>query len=191
MLLEAKANVNFVDKVGTSALYIAAQKGHVAACELLLEAGADPNIKNTAGSSPLAVAVFHCNAPIVLLMLKSRVVIDEPVGSEGSTAVMMAAGSLDVDILCQLLLHGASINKQNDSGATVNDILRSAHGLDLVDIAYYCLGRHPELDKLSSDEGKDLAKIQGLFAKIDSNGDKIITQHELKDAFTAWGMESK
>ena len=191
MLLEAKTNVNFLDKAGTSALYIATQKGHVNACELLLQAGADSNLKNKAGSSPLEVAVFHCNAPIVRLMLDSGAAVDEPIGSDGSTAAMMAAGSLDVDILCQLLLHGASINKRNDAGGTVNDILRSAHGLDLLDIAYYGLGRHPELDKLSSDEGKDLAKIHSLFSKIDSNGDKVITQHELQDALTKWGMASK
>ncbi|KAJ3112419.1 hypothetical protein HDU96_004562 [Phlyctochytrium bullatum] len=52
-LLEAGADVNWVDQEGMTTLQLAITAGMTASAMLLLDAGANPNIKNDAGSTPL------------------------------------------------------------------------------------------------------------------------------------------
>ena len=51
--LEAKADVNVKDSIGTTALCSATEKGHVAVVKLLLKAKADVNMKNNYGETAL------------------------------------------------------------------------------------------------------------------------------------------
>jgi len=190
-LVAAKANVNACTQRRTSVLQIAAQKNHKSICEKLLANDANPNVKNTAGSSPLMVAVFHCNADIVRLLLTHGARVDDQSALDGSTVTMLAAGSLDVDIVCQLILRGASLNTRNAASLTVDDVLRTKHGISVLDIAYHCLGTHAELDKLSAADGKDAINIFKLFESIDADKSDTITKAELMKAMEEWGIKSK
>ena len=52
-LLESGAEVNHANKNGSTALYVAAQSGHVRATRALLEAGAEVNRAYNKGRTPL------------------------------------------------------------------------------------------------------------------------------------------
>src|SRR5947208_10200948 len=54
-LIREHANVNAREQDGATALAWAAMRSNIAAAELLLKAGADPNLTNEMGVSPLSL----------------------------------------------------------------------------------------------------------------------------------------
>ena len=62
--------MDMLTKRGSSSVHVATQGSHVAAVQLLLEARADLNVKSHSGSTPLALAVFHCDPRLVELLLR-------------------------------------------------------------------------------------------------------------------------
>ena len=60
----------------TLALTLAAESGHYAACEQLLNAGAEPNGVSINGSRPLDTAVTHLRVRIMRLLIKHRAAVD-------------------------------------------------------------------------------------------------------------------
>ena len=171
LLLQAKANPRIAVRGGISPLYIAVQKNHAEITQQLLDAGADPC--QQLETPPLAVAVFHCNSAIVQQLTAAGAMVDAEGGNNGNTVAMLAAYSLDVDILSQLVLHGASLNICNAQGLTVDNVLRKTHGLRVYTLAFYCLGQHRELQTLSGGDSDDAESIRQLFADIDADGDEV------------------
>ena len=190
LLLSAKANVNLCNGSGTSPLYIAVQKNFNDVARLLLDAGAHVNSKSKTGSTPVMVAAFHCNTNLVSVLLSHGASVDDQAG-DGSTAAMLAAKSLDVDVACQLLVHGASLNVRNRAGDSVDDLLRTKHGVTTLDVAFHSVARHAELEKISSAEAKDMALINTFFDKLDTDGSETISREELESALDSWGMKTK
>ena len=191
LLIAAKANVNSTNMAGTAPLYIAAQKGNLEAAELLLAAGANANAKNHAGATPLLAATFACNSDLVRLLLAHGAEADITTTQNRNTPKMLAAKYLDIDILGQLLLHGASLNFRNAANDCVDDILRIKHGLTVQHVALHCLARHPELENLATIDGKDARTIEKLFDEIDTDRSDSISKSELVAALERWGMKSK
>lgn len=60
----------FVDRVGkgSTALHMAVKQGDVEVVKTLLQHGADPNLKNARGESPLDIAKEHGHDTIVPLL---------------------------------------------------------------------------------------------------------------------------
>lgn len=58
------------DKTGRTALHAAAEKGHAAVARLLLDAGADIDLRDNYGSSPLGLAISSKHNGIVELLLQ-------------------------------------------------------------------------------------------------------------------------
>ena len=192
LLLEGKATVNLSIPGGTTPLYIAVQKNRSDVVQELLNAKANPGLVAKGDSTALAIAVFHCNAKLVRQLLDAHTFIDVPGGGDGgNTVAMLAAYSLDVDILSQLLLHGASLNISNKQGLTIDGVLRTTHGLKVATLAFHSLVQHSEMVALSEAENEDASKIQSLFASIDTDGDDLVSKDELKAALERWGMTSK
>ena len=193
-LIAAKAHIDNANESGATPLYIAVQRNHNEVTDILLNAMADPNAQTNTASPPLLVAVFHCNLTCVRQLLAAGAEIDAAQSTDGNSAAMLAAFSLDVDILCELLLFGASLNGRNNAGASVDDILRTRHGVSVRQLAFYCLA-HYGSDELGSwgGEGEADAKIriQKLFDTIDADGDGTVTKQELNAALTSWGLSSK
>ena len=69
-LLRCKADTKYTVDDGCSALFLAAQEGHVGIVEDLLAAGADPNTKRPDGTSVLQIATTR-HHPRVAQALKS------------------------------------------------------------------------------------------------------------------------
>ena len=68
--LEFEEFVNHQDANQNSALHIAAQKGHVSICQVLLQHGADVNIQNKHQQTPLHVVSNGRNKEILELLIK-------------------------------------------------------------------------------------------------------------------------
>ncbi|OQS02627.1 hypothetical protein THRCLA_05017 [Thraustotheca clavata] len=68
MLINAGANVNAIDKNGATPLIVAAKKNQAAAISLLLQAGADPCIREESGRTAYASAVFRNHTKCVQLL---------------------------------------------------------------------------------------------------------------------------
>ena len=58
-LLQNGANINHQDRIGYSALHIIAQNKQVALAEKFLNNGADPNVTDIHGNTPLWTAIFN------------------------------------------------------------------------------------------------------------------------------------
>lgn len=82
--LRRSDHVNQQDDSGTSLLMYAASRGHVEICRILLEAGADPLLKNRQGQDALALARSAGHRAVETMLLEAAgksagyVVSDEP-----------------------------------------------------------------------------------------------------------------
>ena len=77
------------------------------AARALLEAGANPFVRNDNGGTPLGSAVYR-TAEVTEVLLKAGVQVDQPVDSDGRTALWMAACAGNVGVVKLLLDAGAS-----------------------------------------------------------------------------------
>jgi hypothetical protein len=74
-LIDQGADVNLQDKAGYSALHFAGQERAVEIASILLSKGANPNLIDIHGNSPLWTAIFNAKHPsqeqgVVVLLLK-------------------------------------------------------------------------------------------------------------------------
>lgn len=98
-LLDAGVDVNAANRYGGTALAFAADKGHAAVVDLLLERGANVNAEDTFyGSTPLAWAVRHGHAAIVRSLLAKG-------AKSGPQALIAAAGEGHAEVTKVLLEH--------------------------------------------------------------------------------------
>ena len=70
-LIGKGADLNFQDKIGYSALHFASQNNHVGITEILINNGAELNIKDVYGNPPIWTAIFNAkeNFSIVKMLL--------------------------------------------------------------------------------------------------------------------------
>lgn len=82
---EKQEYFNKYDKPGNTILTLACQNGYVEFVNFLLGKGANPNIPNKYGNSPLLTAVFYNHIGIMVILLKNEATIDfeTPQNTEG------------------------------------------------------------------------------------------------------------
>jgi ankyrin repeat protein len=101
---------------GSCPLGLASGCGHSALVDLLLEAGADPNLTSKDGS-PLLMAAWGGDVEITRKLLESDA--DTNIVSEsGESALMAAAIKGHFEIGRQLIEHGAIVDAQTTEGTT-------------------------------------------------------------------------
>lgn len=129
--LKNKANINYQDKTGNTALHTVAQKSAVISkinggddpakiIGYLLKQGIDPKIKNKAGQTVLHFAVKLQGKKALKLLLSKGVGINDP-DNTGITPLMASVYNYDSDIAEFLLKSGADPNLKDKSGKTALD----------------------------------------------------------------------
>ena len=107
-LVSKKADVNAVDRDGSSALLWTVRAGDVETTRLLLGAGAKPSLANRLGITPLALATANGDAAIIALLLEAGADVNAP-DLAGETPLMSAARSGSVAAVRTLLDKGATL----------------------------------------------------------------------------------
>ncbi len=102
---------------GVAAVHVAARHGQAAVVDLLLEAGALPEVTTKSGVTPLMIAAWRGQLKIVKALLEKGVQVS-PTDSEGQTALMYAAAGGNADVVQMLLDHNAQANAKSKRGTT-------------------------------------------------------------------------
>src|SRR5699024_3031300 len=104
---------------------------------LLIAAGADPNLMNQTGQTPLLWSLSQ-KRETTLAAVKTLVAGGADVNlanpKTGETPLMAAAMKGDEKIVHYLLDHGANRNKKNRKGQTAADYARKAHHEKIVEL---------------------------------------------------------
>jgi len=85
-------DVNYKSIDGNSILHWACYSGKVRVVQSLLEKGAQPNVLNNLGSTPLMVAVRYGNHDVVQVLVESKVDVNV-LSNEGKNALTIAVCS--------------------------------------------------------------------------------------------------
>ena len=141
---------------GETALHVAAGNGHKDMVQFLLDSGAELDIQDTYGSTPLSLALAASNVPndVVKLLLDKGAEL-ETENDFGSTPLLYAVGWGNTGIVQMLLHRGAEINKKNRKGDTP---LHLAARLGQEDAVGLLLERGAELNLLDG-EGRTPIKL--------------------------------
>jgi len=117
-LLADGADVNFANRLGVTALMVAAQWNRLEIVDFLLSKGADVQAEES--SSRCNALMFAClsgNLEIVSRVLSHGAAVNSAT-IDGRTALMTAAFCGNLELVKMLLRHGADINAMDRFGAT-------------------------------------------------------------------------
>jgi ankyrin repeat protein len=114
-LISGGADVNQLAVDGTTALHWAVYRKDLALVEMLLEEGANPNLRNEYGATPMTVASEHGDYPIMKALVDAGGDIEAP-NSEGQTLLMAVARTGNIDTAGLLLDKGAAVNARESWG---------------------------------------------------------------------------
>lgn len=107
-----------VDANGTSALHIAASKGHTEVVCLLIPAGAHHSIGDSNGWTALHHAAFYGHAEALRVMLAFGASLENILDNVSRTVLHLAAGKDRVEAVHVLLAAGAQLEAVDDLGMT-------------------------------------------------------------------------
>jgi ankyrin repeat protein len=114
-------------------LYYAVDHGDAILLQLLLDKGADINVRNFSKQTPLHSAIYKGNKEIVEILLQNRADIT---GKDfwGDTPLHLAVRGNSKEIVKLLLNNGAEVNIQNNEGKNPLDYAREYGDQKLVDL---------------------------------------------------------
>ncbi len=112
------ANINATANNGSTALRLATVANEIEAVRLLLESGADPNIQNISGYTPLSRAAGQGFQEILALLLADGRTALDTQDNRGDTALRTAVINRETRSVGLLLEKGANPDIQNDEGKT-------------------------------------------------------------------------
>ncbi|HXC30472.1 MAG TPA: ankyrin repeat domain-containing protein [Stellaceae bacterium] len=115
-LLSDGASPNQTDEDNaTTGMHITAASGNLQIMAILYKAGADINIRNNVGDSPLDLAAQHDQLEAVKLLLEMKARVNDQ-DKNGMTALMFAAKIGDVEMVRYLLDGGANASTSDFTG---------------------------------------------------------------------------
>jgi ankyrin repeat protein len=130
-LLARRAKLEAVNAVGETALAVAAYNGHADVVDLLLAKGADP--VNHQGWSALHYAAMQGHsAPLRSLIARGAPV--DALAPNGATALMLGAGSSNIEVVRELLRSRADGRIRGRNGETAIDWALRAGNTDAAEL---------------------------------------------------------
>lgn len=110
-LIAAGADTNALNRLRSlTPLLIASTNGSAPAIQLLLNAGAEPNLGNAEGTTPLMLASAAGGTEAVTVLLNGGADVNAHESSRDQTPLMFAAALNRADVIRLLARHGASLN---------------------------------------------------------------------------------
>src|SRR5581483_1545452 len=108
-ILATHPNVNSQQDDGATALAWAAMRSNTEIAQLLIRAGANPNLVNEQGVGPLYIAIQNGSTPIVRMLLAhgANPNLARP---DGETPLMLATRLGQIEMMKMLLQRGAAVN---------------------------------------------------------------------------------
>lgn len=110
------ANIDALDSLGQSALYLAVEKQHHDVVSVLVERGAGANQRTTTGRSLLSMASGMGNSGIARKLLIGGADINCRDSPNGRTPLMVAAAHKQLHMIKWLVSHGANVHLQDNTG---------------------------------------------------------------------------
>ncbi|RVU04768.1 ankyrin repeat domain-containing protein [Novosphingobium umbonatum] len=105
---------------GDTALHIVTARRDAIWISFLLAKGADPNIRNVKGETPLVVAASYGFGEGIELLIAGGARVDEP-NSTGETPLISAVHRRDIAMMRVLLKAGANPERADSSGRSARD----------------------------------------------------------------------
>ena len=135
LLAVANVSIDKSDDDGATALYKVAMKGNIQIVELLLQAGADTEVRTNFGETPLFRAVKNGHASVVRMLLKAGAKVDASVvavhiaadGTFGETALFSASKNGQTEIVNALLAAGANLNTAVEGCVPLHIAAKNGH----------------------------------------------------------------
>ncbi|XP_007528009.2 ankyrin repeat and SOCS box protein 3 isoform X1 [Erinaceus europaeus] len=121
MLIRADSSENYIKTKtfeGFCALHLAASQGHWKIVQILLEAGADPNITTSEETTPLFLAVENGQIDVLRLLLRHGANVNGSHSMCGWNSLHQATFQENAEIIRLLLKKGANKECQDDFGIT-------------------------------------------------------------------------
>eukprot|EP01103_Thecamoeba_quadrilineata_P015741 TRINITY_DN5064_c0_g1_i1.p1 TRINITY_DN5064_c0_g1~~TRINITY_DN5064_c0_g1_i1.p1 ORF type:complete len:288 (-),score=32.79 TRINITY_DN5064_c0_g1_i1:109-858(-) len=165
-------NINFRDQDGLTLLNCAAFHNRQLILKDLVGLGADVNLPNHQGNSPLYHAVSNNNEAMVTLLLQSGA--DTGLSSGTSTPLLLATASGNERLVELLIEHGADVNLQNKQGTSPIHVVANQGNERLVRL-FIDHGAHVDSRNENCQTPVGEAKSQGHEQIV-----KILAQHFCK-----------
>jgi ankyrin repeat protein len=120
LLIEAGANIDAMTETGVTALYVAAQSGHVNATKILLNGGANTNLVRDNGATPLYIACTKGHKEVAKQLIEAGCEVNfaKEVAEVGATSLYAATTEGHSGLVELLIESGANINLARGNGAS-------------------------------------------------------------------------
>eukprot|EP00435_Cladocopium_sp_Y103_P066776 s166_g29.t1 len=152
-LLQHPRNPNVRDADGDTPLHHAAEEGHVEPMRLLLEAGAETDVRDTTaeGWTPLLLAALMGNVDSVSLLLETGSDTGLAMVDRGAAPLHLAAQNGHFEVVALLIAAGADRNQaSSDIGATA---LFIAAQIGQVEVVRLLIEAEVDMDTATTDTG--------------------------------------
>lgn len=127
--------VNSQNSMGRTILHAATIKNMGSVVELLLNNGADPNIKNSDGDTPIFNAVWNENLELVKILEKYGANVSE-LNNEKQNVLMLSAKFNFKEIAEHVLKSGVSVNAQDNKGKSSLHYAYEYSDIDFAEMLY-------------------------------------------------------
>ena len=127
VLGDCQVDVNYQTRLtGETALATAAGLGYVEIVRLLLDRGAEINVRNSKGMTPLLMAAHGGRTEIVSMLIKAGADVDTPEREYGFTPLIVASSKGHAETVEALLDAGADENIRANNGLTALQLARDS-----------------------------------------------------------------